>query len=301
MDEADEQSFDGPEITQEIPIGVGGRSPHPIRGRVTTLRVLGTGQHLALGDRDEWIIGRGDPPDVDVQVAHLSVSCVHARMRRDDHGAGALVITNLSTTNRLGMSPDRGCREYESCNSIGVAAGHRFALGKAELLALDDRGARLAEELARIGAGPHSQIDTVLVAAIHEDPVTLHADHAAEVLDVARVLHEGSASSEFPFTVLDRDRALSQDPDVLCASLGFGAVLLDLTAPYRLPARLAANLLSDEFHVWPLLAARTSRDVFDAFVSRFDAEPRTRNGPPRISHLGQASLGYDRDPPPWCN
>jgi hypothetical protein len=300
MDDPDEQTFDGLEATEEIPIGVGGLSPHPLAGRVTTLRVLGTGQHLALGDREEWIIGRGDPPDVDVQVAHVSVSRVHARMRRTDTGS-ALTIDNLTVNNRLGMKLERDQRLYQSTDNLLVTTGQRFALGRVELLALDDRGVRLADELARITAGSPSHIDAVLVAAHYKDPITLYADDAAEVLDVARVLHKGSPLSDFPFTVLDRARALSEDPDALCARLGCGVVLLDVTTPYRLPARLAANLLSDEFHVWPLIAARTSGDVFGAFVSRFDAEPRPRNGPPRMSHLGNASLGYDRDPPEWCN
>jgi hypothetical protein len=178
-------------------VGIGGLSPHPARGPITALRILGRGFEIAV----------------------------------DANRAGRL----------------RG------------TAGDRFTVKGELALALDEPTHKLVQPLtAYCGIGAHDDVDRALAAILWRRPIILHGSRSADVIELARTIHEHSIRKSFPFTQISTAPVHSAAIEALCREAGCGTVLLDLTQPFQLPEPFVRHLFSDYFHLWTLVVASTN-------------------------------------------
>jgi hypothetical protein len=204
-----------------------------------------------------------------------------------------LEIEDLSSKN--GTAHLGGFDDELRVRHLIVNVADRFRIGSVWLLALDEQTAALGEDLAALDAGSHDEIDRALRAAVRGDGITLYAESVDAVASTVGVLHTRSRRRDFPLTFLDKRAVVDADPYQLCAALGFGTVVLDLTNPYTLPGQFATNLLSGRFHVWPLVVARTWEDVWRAFAER-DLSPTDYNSLAYGIDQSAARLGEELPP-----
>jgi hypothetical protein len=193
-------------------VGIGGLSPHPARGPITALRILGRGFEIAV----------------------------------DANRAGRL----------------RG------------TAGDRFTVKGELALALDEPTHKLVQPLtAYCGIGAHDDVDRALAAILWRRPIILHGSRSADVIELARTIHEHSIRKSFPFTQISTAPVHSAAIEALCREAGCGTVLLDLTQPFQLPEPFVRHLFSDYFHLWTLVVASTTEEARGCFGPAMDLIP----------------------------
>lgn len=229
--------------------------PLPPRGPITALRAVGQGLTVLLDPhRETMVIGRLAPPAVDVQLNLPSVSRKHARIERGPH---ALAILDLASRN--GISQAAFPIGYKEVTSLVVRPGDRFALGQAELFALDEATHKLTEPLATFlkhQAKLHAELDRALFAAVNDYTMVLHGPVGHVTRPLAVDLHTQSPHCGFSFTEIDELPRSNEAIEALCTRSALGTIFLNMPEPYPLPAAFVQALLSDRFHIRLIIGTR---------------------------------------------
>jgi hypothetical protein len=258
--------------TKELPRGIGGAPPHRSHGPITALRVLGEGVHVLLDtDRAELRIGRDPPPTNDVQLAMASISRMHAVITRKGND---VEVTDRGSTNGIGSCNHWWPGNYVRCDNVYVHAGDRFALGGVRLLALDEATHQLAMPLtAYCGSGSYDEVDRALAAITWNHMIVLCASRGDDVVELARTLHDGSIRNEYAFTRIDKLPRSDAAIEDLCTRAGCGTIFLDLTKRFSLPESFVRNVMGTHFHLWTIVAARTTDELFRRFGTAWYRRP----------------------------
>ncbi len=207
--------------TAEAPVGIGGLSPHPARGPVTALRVLGRGVEITI-------------------------------------------------------DPDRTER-------FPGTVGDRLTVKGMMVLALDEPTHQLIQPLtAYCGLGAHTEVDSALAAILWRRPIILRGSCMADVLELARTLHEHSIRKGFPFTQVSTVPTSDTAIEALCTEAGCGTIFLDLTKPRELPRAFIRRLFSDHFHLWTIAVAQGAEVALRCFGSGTNLYPFCMLGFPRV-------------------
>jgi len=248
--------------TTEMPRGIGGAPPFRSHGSITRLRVLGEGLHVSLDlSRTELRIGRDPPPTNDVQLAMASISSSHALVTRkgDD-----LEVIDRGSRNGIGSCTRSAWPgDYVRADRAYVHVGDRLALGGVRLLALDEATHQLAAPLtAYCGPGSHDEVDRALAAVTWGHMMVLCASRGDDVVELARTLHDGSVRNEYPFTRIGKLPRSDAAIEELCTRAGCGTIFLDLTRRFALSESFVRNVMGTHFHLWTIVAARTTDEVF---------------------------------------
>jgi hypothetical protein len=153
-------------------------------------------------------------------------------------------------------------------------------------LALDDATHRLAEPLtAYCGPGSQDEVDRALAAVIWNHMMILCASRGEEVVDLARALHEESIRNSHPFTRIGNLPRSEAAIEELCTQAGCGTIFLDLTRRFSMPVAFAQNLLGTHFHLWTIVVAKRTEEVFRRFGRTWYQRPL---------EFGWCSLGFPR-------
>jgi len=256
-------------------------------GPVTSLRVLGQGFDVDLDPSQRaQRVGRYGPPTADVRLPLPSISREHALLTRVGK---ALEVTDLKSRNGIGYAHALHTGAYIRCEKFIVNVGDRFAFGDIGLLALDARTRRLATQLtACFGSNACDAVDRALTAVIRGDMLFIHGSADAPFLELAQTLHRYSTRQRYPLMKCDGASTSNEEIDQVCLRAAGGTMVLDMTRPFTVPARLAQHLLSSHFNLWPIVitTADTPRKVLQCFGSAILDSKRP--------HLELCFLGFPR-------
>jgi FHA domain-containing protein len=249
--------------TAEIPVGIGGLSPFPLRGPVTCLRFLGRGFEVSLDqEKPELVLGRGYPPTVDAHFPFRTVSQRHAIAKREH---GSLFVKDNNSHN--GIYCSRGYRwgEYERTDELIAQVGGRFRIADIAVLGLDDELERLIKPLTDYcKEDAHRDVDRLLHAAAYWHPLIFLPHLPERVLELACQLHDLTARRERPFVVIDDVPESNEAIDDLFTRANCGTVFLDVEGREDLPQYFVERLFSQHYHLWPILTAESMDVVYHA-------------------------------------
>lgn len=257
-------------------------------GAVTSLRVLGQGFDVHVDPEQTSLrVGRYGPPSADIRLPLPSISREHALLTRLP--SGALEVADLNSRNGIGYAHALHTDKYVRCPRFVANVGDRFAFGDVGLLALDTRTRRLATRLtAYFGPSASNAVDRALTAVIRGEMLFIHGAGDAPLLEVARAMHRYSTRRNHPLMKCDGSSTSDEEIDQVCIQAAGGTMVLDLTQPFSVPARLAQHLLSSHFNVWPIVVTTvdTPRKVLQCF------EPAILRS--RRPHLELCFLGFPK-------
>jgi hypothetical protein len=280
--------------TAEIHVGIGGLSPFPPRGPVTSLRVLGRGFEVALDpNKTEFVIGRDYPPAVDAHLPFRRVSQQHATITRQRDG---LLVKDMGSRNGIGSWSPGGWSEYERVEELIAHVGSRFRVADIALHCLDDELQELVDLLTRYcQPDAHGDVDQLLTVVPYWCPVVLLTLWPERAEALARALHAGTAKRDRPFTVIAEVPTSSEAIDDLLTRADCGTVFLDLADRAELPRYFVERLLSEHYHLWPIITASSQELLYPAIGQHFTPG----EGPTRGNRWnGHCTISLSPPPPP---
>jgi len=152
----------------------------------------------------------------------------------------------------------------EADRSYDSMVGQRFLYKGQAVLALDELTRQLIEPLTDFcGLGAHGDVDAVLMAVLWlpKRPILLHGARSADVLELARTIHEHTIRKGFPFTPVTAVPTSDAAIEELCTRGGCGTLFFDFTAPVDMPPTLMRHLFpgrdGDHYHLATIAVAWT--------------------------------------------
>lgn len=212
--------------------------------RITTLRVRGTGQQIALPQMARFTLGReptaNDPsmPRADVRVPSRkkAVSLIHASFEwRGDR----LWCRDERSTNGT-FADDQPQHDWFCINS-----GMRVDVGDTKLLALDWRLAALQGPLSWcLGLDAVLAVDRALGLVQQDGPLLLTGPRGLDQEWLARRIHEASGRRDHPFVAFTSK--LPRGADALLADARWGTAFVDLATVGKVSKAFAAKLFGGD-------------------------------------------------------
>jgi NAD(P)-dependent dehydrogenase (short-subunit alcohol dehydrogenase family) len=155
--------------------------------------------------------------------------------------------------------------------------GDCFTIRGQSALALDEPTHQLIQPLtAYCGIGAHDDVDSALEAILRRRPIILRGSRSADVVELARTIHEHSIRQGFPFTQVNIVPTDDAAIEALCTEAGCGTVFLDLTQPTQpseLPATFVRHLFSEHYHLGTLAVVSAAEDIRRCFGPGMDFFP----------------------------
>lgn len=227
---------------------------------VQALLVMGRGLELDLPlDKWEFTVGRGTGPLVDVHIPGPTtpveldlISKVHAMMRHVGH---KLRIQDLDSKNGTYHNSVR-LDEFE------VSAGEIFRLADIRFLLLDGNMRILRWVLSRyLGFHAYVAVDEALEAVIAERPLVFVGPGKCELDRLASDIHAHQWRRSWEYVPYERPRDLAEAMNRV-KKASRGTLFIDLNSDPTIWLDAVDAMLSQTFHVRPIVYARTS-DGFD--------------------------------------